>query len=639
MSKRRIKLSEPVVIPPQILESVKKKENEEPIQEKKPEMPVPPPPEAPIQEKVTQPATQKTEFKKSQPTIDFVEFEREGKKTKSSRNLKAVLFLMFIVTIGLFILVSGKLIKRYWPEKSRPELSILSGMIYYPDSTITLKVFNRPAQNKNEPTFVYDNQKLEQNSTTLVKLNRPGEEIYQLNLAELPEPFKKDGFHQLYFYFKPGDSSEVKKICIDSRPPQASGVIEQIAPNEYRLLGEVIEETVIDKPEIKATMTFKFEGQVVSCPLLLWGYSTRKNQKIYYYDYHIQNLPSLPRNAYFLNPIMLTLKFEDVVGNEQSHDFPANIFRDPRSITFGAADFEYLKSDVEGLKGQLKKRKNSFMPELTVSETSRDMNLKVVERTAEFLKLSWLPPTPDKSTEIREYLIFAQNWPIGVTLDTAFTDRTIFTDSTMKYQIFTHLQTETYISSVIMDYHPHDFIPPPPDTVIQIEPVTVKRIFRTTAIEISIDEVNAMLKRLNLFDVNVNNLTPGFANRFERKNSQGAAVVVDHAAGLMWQQSGSTEMLNFEVAPKWIQSLNQQNYAGFRNWRLPTLEEAMSLMEQDKKNGNLHNDPIFDQKQWWIWTSDILKDESWPWIVYFSNGICGFDANSRTSYIRAVRSL
>ncbi|MBN2090143.1 DUF1566 domain-containing protein [candidate division KSB1 bacterium] len=638
MSKRRIKIPEPIVIPPQILESVKNKKEEDPLPEIKPEMPVPPTPVPTSQDVKAQPTPAKTEKIKLEQEIDFTEFEKPNKSVKWSRYRRVFLFSMIIITIALFILVSGKLVKRYWPENTRPELSILSGMIYHPDSTVILKVFNRPAKMKKDPIFVYDNLNLDLNSSMLHQLNRPGEEIYQLKLAALPDSYKKDGIHNLYFYFKPKDSSEVKKICLDSRSPQASGVIEQIAPNEYRLFGEVIEETAVDKPAIKATMNFKLDGQSIICPLILWGYSTRRNQKIYYFDNHIQNLPVLPRNTYFINPIMLTLEFEDAVGNKQSHDFPANIFREPREVTFGANDFEYLKSDVEGLKGQLQKRKNNFMPELTVSETSRDMNLQIIEKTPEFSKLSWLPPATDKKSEIREYFVFCQNWPVGVTLDTTFTDRTSHRDSTIKYQVYTHLQPGTYIASVALDFRPHDFIIAP-DTMTQVEPIPVKRIFRATSIEISIDEVTAMLKAKNLFDVNANNSGTGFSNRFEQKNYRGATVVIDRAAGLMWQQTGSEEMLTYQNAQQWIQVLNQQNYAGFRTWRLPTLEEAMSLMEPGKKNGNLYNDPTFNQKQWWIWTTDQLKGETWPWIVYFSYGICGVDYTGGTSYVRAVRSL
>ncbi len=638
MSKRRLKIPEPIVFPPQILGSAKNKKDAEPLPEIKPEMPVPPAPVATPQEVKAQPAPAKSEKIELEQEIDFAEFEKPNKSVKWSRYRKVFLFSMIFITIGLFILVSGKLIKRYWPENTRPALSILSGTIYHPDSIVVLKVFNRPVKMKKDPIFVYDGLNLELNSATLQRLNRPGEEIYQLKLAELPDSYQKDGFHKLYFYFKPKDSSEVKKICLDSRSPQASGIIEQIAPNEYRLLGEVIEETVIDKPKITATMNFKFDGQSISFPILLWGYSMRKNQKIYYFDYQVQNLPALPRNNYFINPIMLTLEFEDVVGNKQSHDFPANIFREPREVTFGANDFGYLKSDVEGLKGQLQRRKTTFMPELTVSETSRDMNLQIIEKTPEFNKLSWLPPATDKKSEIRAYFVFCQNWPVGVTLDTTFTDRTSSTDSTIKYQVYTHLPPGTYIASVALDFRPQDFIQAP-DTMTQIEPIAVKRVFRSTPIEISIDEVTAMLKAKNLFDVNANNSGTGFSNRFEQKNYRGVTVVIDRAAGLMWQQAGSAEMLTYQNAQQWIQTLNQQNYAGFRTWRLPTLEEAMSLIEPNKKNGNLYNDVLFNQKQWWIWTSDKLKGESWPWIVYFSYGICGVDYTGGTSYVRAVRSL
>jgi hypothetical protein len=634
-----------VVIPSKILEDMKNIQKEEPVQDIKPEMPAPAPKSGPEPQKnpakdtSVRPEPVKNEGTESKPKIDITEFIKEEKKGQRSGYRKIVVYLMAIITVGLFILVIGKLFKRYWPENVRPELSIVSGSIYHPDSSVILKVFNRPEKVKKEPVFVYDNLKIAPDSKSLIKLNHPGEEMYQLKLAELPDSHKKDGFHTLYFYFTAKDSCEGKKICLDSRSPQASGAIEQIANNEYRLFGEVVEETVVEKPEIRATLNYKLEDQSVNCPLMLWGYTTRKNQKIYYFDYQIQNLPVLPRNSYPMNPIVLTLEFKDAVGNEQSHDFAANIFREPRSVTFGAADFEYLKYDVEGLKAQLQKRKNQFMPELIISETSRDMKLRVIEKTSAYSKLSWLPLNPGKRDEIREYFIFCQNWPVGIALDTTFTDRTIRTDSTIKYQVYTHLQPGTYISSVALDYRPYDFVMTP-DTIAQIEqPVPVKRLFRNTSIEISIDEATAMLKSKNFFDANSNNSSTGFTNRFEPKNYRGATVVIDRAAGLMWQQAGSETMMTHQDAMQWVQTLNQQNFAGFRSWRLPTLEEAMSLMEPVKKNGNLHNDSIFSPKQWWIWTTDHLKGETWPWIVYFSYGICGIDYTGGTSYVRAVHSM
>jgi len=92
--------------------------------------------------------------------------------------------------------------------------------------------------------------------------------------------------------------------------------------------------------------------------------------------------------------------------------------------------------------------------------------------------------------------------------------------------------------------------------------------------------------------------------------------VIDHATGLTWQQSGSKETMSFAEAEKYIQKLNGQEYAGHNDWRLPTLEEAMSLMEPSTKNGDLYIDPVFDKTQRWIWTAD-KREAGVAWVVSF----------------------
>ena len=121
--------------------------------------------------------------------------------------------------------------------------------------------------------------------------------------------------------------------------------------------------------------------------------------------------------------------------------------------------------------------------------------------------------------------------------------------------------------------------------------------------------------------------------RFERKGS----VMIDHATGLMWQQAGSAEYMPFAEAAKYVARLNAgKGFAGYRGWRLPTLEEAMSLMEP-MENRDLYIDAKFDAEQRWIWTSDIYS-AGMAWVAYFYNGYCYVsDVADLSYYVRAVR--
>ncbi len=148
-------------------------------------------------------------------------------------------------------------------------------------------------------------------------------------------------------------------------------------------------------------------------------------------------------------------------------------------------------------------------------------------------------------------------------------------------------------------------------------------------------EAQQMLIEKGLFDFRLNQDGSGIVNRYEVQ--EGGLVVLDKATGLMWQRSGSQYRMFYTSARLYIDSLNQVAFAGYDDWRLPTLEEAMTLMEP-RNNGFLYIDSIFDPEQWWILTAD-QDGKDWAWVVYFSMGYCSRNpAGNFSIYVRAVRS-
>jgi hypothetical protein len=131
------------------------------------------------------------------------------------------------------------------------------------------------------------------------------------------------------------------------------------------------------------------------------------------------------------------------------------------------------------------------------------------------------------------------------------------------------------------------------------------------------------------------------------KTIKGDKVVVDNATGLMWHQSGSDDEMQWGEAKEWVEDLNsEEGYAGYQDWRLPTVDEAASLLESSKRNGNLYIDPVFGKRQEWIWTGDKLEYEEGygseaAWIVYFYNGyvLRGFFNFWHHHYVLPVRSM
>ena len=124
---------------------------------------------------------------------------------------------------------------------------------------------------------------------------------------------------------------------------------------------------------------------------------------------------------------------------------------------------------------------------------------------------------------------------------------------------------------------------------------------------------------------------------YSLKTIRGEKVVVDNATGLMWHQSGSDDVMEWGEAKEWIKKLNKSGYAGYDDWRLPTLEEAASLLESSKRNGNLHIDPVFSNEQFFILTGDRHSSED-TWSVNFGRGrVIGHEGGY--DFVRPVRSV
>ncbi|HDY86698.1 MAG TPA: DUF1566 domain-containing protein [bacterium] len=128
-------------------------------------------------------------------------------------------------------------------------------------------------------------------------------------------------------------------------------------------------------------------------------------------------------------------------------------------------------------------------------------------------------------------------------------------------------------------------------------------------------------------------------HNYKKKSINGDRVVIDYATGLMWHQSGSDKYMNWSDAKKWVQKLNKIGYAGYKNWRLPTVEEAASLLESSVRKG-LYIDAVFSNRQEWIWTGDKYGSEG-VWVVHFLGGYMYwvYFSNENDYDARPVRSV
>jgi len=60
-------------------------------------------------------------------------------------------------------------------------------------------------------------------------------------------------------------------------------------------------------------------------------------------------------------------------------------------------------------------------------------------------------------------------------------------------------------------------------------------------------------------------------------------TVTDYSSGLMWQKEGSDHYMTFKQAERYIAYLNITEFGGYYDWRLPTLDELISLIEKKSR--------------------------------------------------------
>lgn len=169
--------------------------------------------------------------------------------------------------------------------------------------------------------------------------------------------------------------------------------------------------------------------------------------------------------------------------------------------------------------------------------------------------------------------------------------------------------------------------------------------FRSTPKSISLSELKTIFKKYDFYfldiefpDSSLNEFKgkgKGINNEFELQSL--GSVVFDKTTGLYWERDGSTTTIQFDHVNDYIENLNAKQFGGYSDWRLPTIEEALSLIIPLKNEVNeFHIDSIFGHKKW-IWTSDRIEKFG-VWIIDYSTATCGVGlSNKDKGFIRAVR--
>ena len=173
---------------------------------------------------------------------------------------------------------------------------------------------------------------------------------------------------------------------------------------------------------------------------------------------------------------------------------------------------------------------------------------------------------------------------------------------------------------------------------------------RSTPLTVTADDAKVMIVTQNFYRAGWNAQGRGGPHQYETQVHAGGLMVVNPVRALMWQRGGSGTVVQGgqQGAEQYVQSLNAKRYGGFDDWRLPTLEEAMSLMmppdggqplQTSGGSAKVHLASAFETAgAFFIWTSD-QQAPGRGWVVYYTEGACTTETVQYNAYVRAVRSI
>lgn len=129
----------------------------------------------------------------------------------------------------------------------------------------------------------------------------------------------------------------------------------------------------------------------------------------------------------------------------------------------------------------------------------------------------------------------------------------------------------------------------------------------------------------------------------------GDGTISDTQTGLMWVKKDSYlhtgRMMNWSEAFEYVRSLNENMYADYMDWRMPTLDELRTLYEADKTNSaqvgremKIHIDPIFGKEGCGaLWSSE--DDGHFNALGIIFNTGQQFSSNKKSRSRRATRAV
>jgi hypothetical protein len=133
--------------------------------------------------------------------------------------------------------------------------------------------------------------------------------------------------------------------------------------------------------------------------------------------------------------------------------------------------------------------------------------------------------------------------------------------------------------------------------------------------EMSEEDVVALVARYNFAEQERN---PRGAFPHALVDNGDGLTVSDRATGLMWQRAGTDIMSNRSMKRE-VTRINQEQFAGYSDWRLPSMAEALSLLENEKLANDQYLHCCFSGEQPFVFV-DAVRKPGGQWFVDYKQG-------------------
>ena len=113
-------------------------------------------------------------------------------------------------------------------------------------------------------------------------------------------------------------------------------------------------------------------------------------------------------------------------------------------------------------------------------------------------------------------------------------------------------------------------------------------------------------------------------------------VVLDNNTGLIWQQRFPTDNYKWDAAVSYCNSLS---YAGYSDWRLPTPQELLTIVDNSRYNPAIDTTYFPNTPSSYFWSSSTRSDiTDYAWYVNFYYGnVSDYYKDYSYIYVRCVR--